>query len=58
MTTVTKNNNNNKRKRRKKTRKKRHISDETRTRDLKPNIMVLPQGHEGFLALMLQKACI
>ena len=56
MITVTKNNNSNKRKRRKKTRKKRHKSDETRTRDLKPNIMVLPQGHEGSLALILQKA--
>ena len=58
MITVTKNNNNNKRKRRKKTGKKRHISDETRTRDLKPNIMVLPQGHEGSLALIPQKARI
>ena len=36
--------------------KKQSMSDETPTWDLHPNITVLPQGHDGSLTLILQKA--
>ena len=58
MITVIKNNNNNKRQRRKKTREKKRTSDETRPWDLYFNTTVLPQGHEGSLEIILQKALI
>ena len=37
---------------------KKHVPDKTWTYDLERNITVLPQGHEGSLELIPQKAWI